>query len=524
MIRASCRSDGRLDLGATLDACGAAVPAPRRPRRRGRLRDRGRALAGVRRDVRRPRRGAVPADPRLPLAIDLALPAPRRRLRPPARPGAGSQPCGVGNPEPLLLVLGLTVTRVRAATGGHTQLTLRRRLDVLDGIAFGRSDLAETVHEGDRGRRRRAARRAGRFGGYESLQLEIRDVASAGPRSAAMHRARRRRSADRRSAIAGRRRSPPRDRAGRGSLEPGRRRATRTASGRSSGYVAPGPGGGRPRRRSAIVTLSLMNGQLPFVQTGQRRDGNGGRRAARRSRPAPSNVVIVDPRSPSRARSSTPRPATSGSRPATDVQQLTTAGHGLDAGVLRRRPVDLLHPDRRGPRQVPRGRRRTAGPGTTSRRPRSCGSSPTAARAERLLTGRFQSGRLDLVRTGCASPSPTPGRQDGHRRLRTARTRSRATSSSSRSTSRREADVPEPAGVRLARAPGSRRGGRTARSSCTSRTGATGPRGAPQIYRYDPTTKKTGAAHRSGLPRPRRTRRTGGSSPRPGPTRSGRTS
>jgi hypothetical protein len=71
----------------------------------------------------------------------------------------------------------LTVTRVRAASGGHTQLTLRRRLDVLDGIAFGRSDLAETVHEGDRVDV--VARLTSRtFGGYESLQLDIRDVAS----------------------------------------------------------------------------------------------------------------------------------------------------------------------------------------------------------------------------------------------------------------------------------------------------------------------------------------------------------
>jgi hypothetical protein len=81
--------------------------------------------------------------------------------------------------QPVLLVKGLTVTRVRAASGGHTQLTLRRRIDVLDGIAFGRSDLVETVHEGDVVDV--AARLASRtFGGYESLQLEIRDVASAG--------------------------------------------------------------------------------------------------------------------------------------------------------------------------------------------------------------------------------------------------------------------------------------------------------------------------------------------------------
>ena len=178
VIRASCRSDGRLDLGATLDACGDLF-----------LRHGGHAgAAGFEIEAGRwPEfvatfdalaARAVPDDPRLPLAIDFALPALEvdyalhrdlRRL----------DPCGQGNPEPLLIVEGLTVVRVRAASGGHTQLTLRRRLDVLDGIAFGRSDLAETVHAGDRVDV--VARLASRtFGGYESLQLDIRDVATAG--------------------------------------------------------------------------------------------------------------------------------------------------------------------------------------------------------------------------------------------------------------------------------------------------------------------------------------------------------
>jgi len=178
VIRASCRSDGRLDLGATLEACGDLF-----------LRYGGHAgAAGFEIETARwpefvARFGAlaataIPSDPRLPLAIDLALPALdidyplHRDLRRLA-------PCGIGNPEPLIAVLGLTVTRVRAASGGHSQLTLRRELDVLDGIAFGRPDLAETVHQGDRVDV--VARLTSRsFGGYESLQLEIRDVAGAG--------------------------------------------------------------------------------------------------------------------------------------------------------------------------------------------------------------------------------------------------------------------------------------------------------------------------------------------------------
>ena len=178
VIRASCRSDGRLDLGATLEACGDLF-----------LRYGGHAgAAGFEIETARwpefvARFGAlaataIPSDPRLPLAIDLALPALdidyplHRDLRRLA-------PCGIGNPEPLIAVLGLTVTRVRAASGGHSQLTLRRELDVLDGIAFGRPDLAETVHQGDRVDV--VARLTSRsFGGDESLQLEIRDVAGAG--------------------------------------------------------------------------------------------------------------------------------------------------------------------------------------------------------------------------------------------------------------------------------------------------------------------------------------------------------
>jgi len=178
VIRASCRSDGSLDLGAALEACadlfirygghaGAAgfeIATERWPA----FVERFTALAAI----------AAPRDPRTAVSIDLALPASaidyslHRSL-------ARLAPCGAGNPEPVVAVLGLVVTRSREVSGGHTQLTLKRRLDILDGIAFGRSDLATTVSEGDRvdvvGRLT-----SRRFGGFESLQLEIRDVATSG--------------------------------------------------------------------------------------------------------------------------------------------------------------------------------------------------------------------------------------------------------------------------------------------------------------------------------------------------------
>jgi hypothetical protein len=96
-------------------------------------------------------------------------------------------PTGTGNPEPLVAVLGLTVVRSREASGGHTQLVLRRQRDVLDGIAFGWPELAAGLAEGDQVDvvARLMSRR---FGGFESLQLEIRDVAASGslPEAAAI--------------------------------------------------------------------------------------------------------------------------------------------------------------------------------------------------------------------------------------------------------------------------------------------------------------------------------------------------
>ena len=186
VVRASCRSDGSLDLGAALESCadlfirfgghaGAAgfeIEAARWDE----FRERFLAVAG---------QSARP-DPRATLAFDLALPA--RDIDYVLHRDLGRlAPCGPGNPEPLVAVLGLTATRVRAATGGHSQLTLKRERDVLDGIAFGRSDIAETVREGDR--LDVVARITSRhFGGVESLQLDIRDVALSGahPEAAAV--------------------------------------------------------------------------------------------------------------------------------------------------------------------------------------------------------------------------------------------------------------------------------------------------------------------------------------------------
>jgi single-stranded-DNA-specific exonuclease len=178
VIRASCRSDGRVHLAETLAACGdlfvrygghAAAAGFELPV------DRWEAFAARFLDLAA---AAGPVDPRTPLAVDLALPAAYVDYAL-YRDLARLAPCGPGNPDPLVAVLGLTVHRVRAATGGHTQLVLRRERDVIDGIAFGRADLAAGLAEGDRVDV--VARLASRvFGGLETLQLEVRDLAPSG--------------------------------------------------------------------------------------------------------------------------------------------------------------------------------------------------------------------------------------------------------------------------------------------------------------------------------------------------------
>ncbi len=86
---------------------------------------------------------------------------------------------GAGDEPPLVGFAGLAVDRVRAVNGGHTQLKLRRGRMVIDGICFGRADLADQLTEGSE--IDVVARLSSRvFAGVETLQLDIRDVAPAG--------------------------------------------------------------------------------------------------------------------------------------------------------------------------------------------------------------------------------------------------------------------------------------------------------------------------------------------------------
>jgi single-stranded-DNA-specific exonuclease len=127
----------------------------------------------------------IPLDPTL--TIDLVVDAPETDYRL-LRELALLEPTGVGNPPPLVGVRGLVVARARVVAGGNTQLVLRKGKEVLDGIAFGREDLAGLVAEGET--IDLVVRLASRsFAGFESLQLEVRDVAPAGTLTAIEARA-----------------------------------------------------------------------------------------------------------------------------------------------------------------------------------------------------------------------------------------------------------------------------------------------------------------------------------------------
>jgi single-stranded-DNA-specific exonuclease len=181
-VRASCRSGPGVDLAELLESAADLLL-----RHGGHAGAAGFEIAADRWDDLRARLVSVleagPAiDDRPPLAIDLRLPA-RAVDYGLVTELARLAPFGPGHPDPMILIEGLTVARARTASGGHTQLVLRRRPDVLDAIAFGRDDLADRLREGDAVEV--VARVSSRgFGGVESLQLEVRDIGPAGGPSA----------------------------------------------------------------------------------------------------------------------------------------------------------------------------------------------------------------------------------------------------------------------------------------------------------------------------------------------------
>jgi single-stranded-DNA-specific exonuclease len=179
-LRASCRSGNAINLAETLVACSdllirhggheAAAGFDIAADRWSEFMARFLALAEA--------RAIPPARPEI--ALDLVLDADAVDFAF-VREIGSLEPTGPGNPRPVLGLTGLKVVRVRAANGGHSQLVLRRSKDVLDAIAFRRPDLVPALREGDHVDV--AARVSVRtFGGLETVQLEVIDVADAGAR------------------------------------------------------------------------------------------------------------------------------------------------------------------------------------------------------------------------------------------------------------------------------------------------------------------------------------------------------
>ena len=174
--RGSARSPGNFDLAAAFGAMADLFW-----RFGGHSAAAGCHLSAENYDLFRRRLGQLAADvaPVEPsLTLDLivgALDADYRLLR----ELATLEPTGTGNPPPIVGIEGLVVVRVRPARGGHTQLVLRKGREVLDGICFGRDDLdGQLTQDQPVDVVARLASRV--FGGYESLQLEVRDLAPAG--------------------------------------------------------------------------------------------------------------------------------------------------------------------------------------------------------------------------------------------------------------------------------------------------------------------------------------------------------
>ena len=349
VVRASCRSDGTMDLGATLEQCGdlfirygghagaagfeiatSRWDAARDPVPRARGRRRSRGSAGH--PSHRPR----------PAGTGRGLcPLPRIRRPQPRRSG---QPGSVGG---------------GAGPDGHAGAGGDRRAHPADPQAragcprrqspVGRADIAETVREGDRVDV--VARLASRtFGGFESLQLEIRDVCPSGYHDGI-----------------------------RVVADP--RELARPAAGRGSGMSQV-----RPKTRGVgdpfgampvgswiapvlsivglllvlVVSLNLLGVDLKIGTPVTGGDGGNGGTVTRT--PAPSNVVPARTRGRVRGFDRLCQ-----GRQHLDPDRRRGPGvddgrHGFDAVVVARWQDDLLHPDDAGDRGL-------AGPGPGSSLP-----------------------------------------------------------------------------------------------------------------------------------------------------------
>ena len=384
------------------------------------------------------------------------------------------------------------MTRVRAANGGHTQLTLRKRLDVVDGIAFGRADLAGTVARGRPARRRRT-------GGDPARSAATSRSSSRSATS--RRRATSRRCGRRRTTAGGQstsRSSPgqPRDAPG----EPVRARS-RLADGsvrhRADGDAGrAGRGGGRAGRGRPHHACPVQRFRSPARSAAPARATaarNGGAVGPART-PAPSNVVIVDPR--------TNMPGTlvfvKQGNLWTQTGNKATPDHverrGFDAELVARRTVDLLHRERPRPGLLPGRQQRPeslhhglSGADPDPSRRQRCGEAAQRPLPPGPYTWFFwirQPGVAPDGRTvAITSDGPDPTKSDVVLQTYDVEDGQDAQASAARRTRRSATRIPP--------------GDRTASSLLYVKNGRDGTRGAPAIYRYDPSHEEDARAQRA---------------------------
>ena len=317
---------------------------------------------------------------------------------------------------------GLTVTRSprsdRRPHPAHAQARPRRpRRDRVRPAGPGRDR-----RRGRPGRRRRPGSSSRTFGGFESLQLEIRDVADV--------RSARRGGRDPRRLPAA---APPtRPRPAAIARSAGVTRARATAPPRDPYGIGPA----RPYIGPALalialvvigaITLGLMNGQLPFRSATRRQ------RERQRRRPGPDAGAVE--RGHRRAGGAFPGTivyAKAGNiwlqsgnrRPAADDPAATRCRRS-------RRTARTSTSSARGParRSTPAA---ASTPGSTCRPRSSSASRRTAPRDPvQVVNGRIQRRQRHAGSTGCASRRSHPNGHDDRGRRPTGRTRARATSSS----------------------------------------------------------------------------------------------
>jgi len=238
----------------------------------------------------------------------------------------------------------------------------------------------------------------------------------------------------------------------------------------------------------AIVTLQLMNGELPFVKTASANGNNPDTGPA--ITPAPSNVVIVEPEVAFKGSIAYAKAGNIWLQTGKDVTQLTSSGaDSMPAFSDDGQWIYFIRvAEGRGKFPANGGGQRTWYDLET---PSLMRMKPDGSAAERLATGRFQQGSNTWF-AWMREPTPSPDGKsvivatDAPNPLQSDVVLKRFDLASRKLTS---LNLPE-SGSLGHQDPAWRSDGK---ALLYVRNGRDGSKGAPQLYRYDPATKKTAA-------------------------------